>query len=267
MRISELPDFLKDSLSCARFILFNNPGTEEQYRHSFGGSGFFVTFNKTIYFITANHCVEARSHDDLYVPADQTLKDRTVVDFDFTFRSKCDDGDNTDQNDLRIYRTNLAEMPGSTRAKLIPFNLQRTLATSNCIGLEAVVLGYPFSYRSIDYERMTISGSPRVFYGKVLGPDHSQRNIFIVTREIDGPVIDDPNGLSGSPVFVIRPWMIQPQLYLAGMVLRGGTGVSKIDGIDCSTLRVISSNVIVGALKRLESSVLEANNKGLARPP
>jgi len=256
MRIRDLPIHERIPLSCTRVIIIKCSDYEGNILYRFTGTGFFIEFKGKIYFITANHCVVSAANGkrvpiaDLIIFVDFISTDRREnVEFDLCYKPCSNDGDNTDQNDLVIYRVNMNEIPIEVVKAISPFNFEQPVSSVLYQGIPVAIVGYPFEMREINYEEKRICTKIWVTHGAILKADSSQRNVFIVKYRCDSEIIN-ADGMSGSPVFAIHPSGMQ----LIGLVIRGGTGRECMGFKHYSTLRVIDASVLVEALFRLETT-------------
>ncbi len=82
-------------------------------------------------------------------------------------------------------------------------------------------VGYPGDRNLIDYEQNFFKRQPTAVWGEMCTPGMSDRLAF----KVSGSIVDDPDGMSGSPVFGITVDELQPKCFWAGIVANASSSV------------------------------------------
>lgn len=204
--------------------VFENTGSE--FGYSGFGTIFTAKFRGSYYAITAKHIIsEPWQTGDLRI----LLRghDHTVP-FD---RESIFPNDDQMINDLAIFRVDTGRLKS-----LPPPNLQFINLDSFCLPdykkLEDhlfMLCGYPGCRRSYDYVNKNISAGITIIEGTYI-PSKLQQGISTVKVNYDH--IDDPDGLSGSPVMLISAGTPM----FAGMVLRSTKTSELVHFIDANSI-------------------------------
>jgi len=214
------------------------------------GSSFLVANSNSYFWITASHVLSNSrgSVQSLRIfPSDQS---RVSLPFNEKYTIKRGLTDDEDHKDLFVLRIDLKEFDSFGDTPLVAQGIDRGMLPAEDLtrGDELWVIGYPSESNLIDYDSREIKNTRSVIRGVYRG-----RSISDHCHElgIESSIkLDTYDGLSGSPVFHMKPGTDRGQVVfyplLVGMLLRG-TASSAI-------AHFVSSNVIVSLIGLAEKN-------------
>lgn len=200
-----------------------------------GGTCFAVRFNERLFLITASHCLTNREGDPCIVGPDQQ---RFPIKQTFSLKSHSDCDDWADITCIAMYGRKHWPSLRPTDAINIDEILHQEITAKP--GDFLVLKGYPTSHTV--FESSKILRKPSLHLGFYGGPTADK---FCHFFDIFHPVIDDPDGLSGSPV-ILMDHTPERGVFptILGIVTRGGKGVQH--------LRFIGVDIIFQSLLNLD---------------
>ncbi len=223
---------LEDCLQCVHPLLVRKDGPEAYAKI---GTGFFIAALDRLFLLSASHCFSNSGYrpDQLAIVPRSRCREFVKFDRIWTGRSLApDQKDQTDKADFVVLNVNFTWTPDHVLADLRPFRLTplSCIDPTNPDVAEVIVCGYPGERAVIDNLRMVLEAGCVVFDVAKRKPDSSREHLHLL--HFTPEILSSPAGLSGSPVFALRPPESgDAQMSLAGIVVLGGTGMlGAIDG-------------------------------------
>lgn len=219
--------------------MFENEN-DPDFPYSLGGSCFLARFRNQLVLITAAHCLTGYSPDQLRVEGIENAEISLPLQRLYRMSApNIEDSAFTDLVILEVAQEQLSrdQQPLITAADLTGLRTQRRPMVQGKTPL--AIRGFPFAIRTIDYENRRIRKQGFQTDGVYDGTTDDQHTGFF--RYFETELIQDRNGMSGSPVFAFHQTPIGLHSWLAGMHVRG----NRVHG------RFIEAEVILQALERI----------------
>lgn len=191
---------LKDLEKCARPVLFEHDHDEAPYWKA--GSGFFVRHRKRLFFVTANHVMNACDVLALRVPTDQAGPD--FLPFDGETLDANPMAKDHDVSDIRVFRVAESELDSDRLRSICSIDLAEfACSTAGLqIGDPLIIVGFPGYCNWIDYEAKQVHTKPIMLEGSYAGPD--ERDGLHIFKFSPPSWFESLKGMSGSSVFLRR---------------------------------------------------------------
>jgi hypothetical protein len=264
MRITDVPH-----LGCAKPLLFDT-GLED-FPYAAGGSSFLILHRACLLLVTADHCLRNNRTKPSEVLVLDASDGRTFLTFDRVSVGKRSDDDEVDFVDFAIFRIRQDTVNPDQLRRLHPFPIsERTIIKPDDPRVRGLVArGFPLDLNAIDYEQQRIPQVSVTTPGVVESPDPSQAHMFIMRYAAHGtPVRHDTDGNGVSGGVVLAAVDEEPQVRLAGMVIRGGrtSGIWRFQSVRVlwSALRDLDRR---GEISPFRSDLGEALSELLPREP
>ncbi len=206
---------IADLCHTARPVCFDNK--VEDYDYSLQGTAFVIRFHGALFAVTAEHVLKQYRPDHVLIPYEEGSEH--FLPFDDAFRFRTQETEDTDHCDLAVFSVaeRLLDKTVFDETKVYDLDAERRFSVPD--GMKLVVHGFPDPINEVDYDahhlsmqRLSISGNAR---GK---------SRFLGIKELDfdsDAKMPTFSGMSGSPVFAIRPLNPkQSAAMLDGMLLR-----------------------------------------------
>ena len=223
---------LADLVECSLPLLAE--GKDDAYPYWFGGTCFLVRYQGDLFVVTANHCLKNKTKDEVRVqrhPASDTFLTLTAL---FTQHKEALHEDDPDQDDWAVLQV---EVMDSCDPTATPLDLDATPDATQLTGTKLVVRGYPKGLSGIDYDALKIRW--QAFAGSAAyegRPSWSERCHTLVLDDVAG--VESIDGLSGSPVFALKPEHGNKLSYsFAGMALRGSKESKLVHILEAPVVR------------------------------
>ena len=213
----------------SRPVIYEQDSSEYSYWGK--GSSFLVANSHNYYWVTASHVLKnmGGSADALRIfPSD---KSRISLPFNEQYTVNKGSANDEDYKDIFMLRLDLADFDKSGDAPLIGQDIEKGFMDACSLKQNDVlwIIGYPAESNFIDYDAYKINSTRSVIRAVYKGESISQH-----CHEIEfstSIILNDYDGLSGSPVFYMRQIIHEGEEVLfpllVGMLLRG-TASSKI---------------------------------------
>lgn len=220
---------------CVRSLMFDN--AHEDWPYSTGGTCFLVNHGGRRYLVTAHHCIESRTGEEVQVHADEGYQDGSLP-----LERRVDISEDQDlapmATDMVLLRLSESVASDEQRAAFDHLQLDDWYPKRSAPGASLLVVGYPRERKAVDYERRSFRHQKVIADAKYLQDEGNRLHRL----ELDVPQLKSPQGLSGSPVFAVE-WVggqLVPK-WLAGML---------IEATDTRpwTMRFVCASVLFGAL-------------------
>lgn len=205
-------------LNCSRQIFFENDS--EDYKYSGCGTCFIVSFRDSFYAITAAHVI--KSFEDEQVIILYNDKSDLFLPLKRVSIPNLKDIDDTDHQDIVIYKIENDKLEKNEK-----FTEYYTIENTNFSLFEEcckdnsnkiIISGYPHEINGICYENKIIKSQQFVISGNII---ENTRCRGLHRIKYDKPSrINNFDGLSGSPVFLLCPYSDYYELILIGILLR-----------------------------------------------
>jgi hypothetical protein len=218
-----------EMFNCVHPLIFEHDCAE--FRYSMLGAGFLVRFEHHLFFVTALHCFGNQE----VIPEQVRIKSHSgckeVIRFDRQYSGRSLFPDDPDRADLIILHANIEHTPAEVLEGISPFPLSAsTCCAPGTPDLHYRICGYPASLCGVDYDTLSITG--RIAFPSLQHAEPGTGIAHVHCFTYPTHECEDPNGLSGSPVFGISA--LDPKhslMQLVGLVIRGGNGnLYAIDG-------------------------------------
>jgi hypothetical protein len=226
---------LTELLECAKPLLFEDGW--QDYEYSGGGTFFLAKYERRFYGITAQHCLRGRDKNAIRLMLDEEApSSEKFMQLRSVHELNDPDTGPEDYSDVALLRIDEAELTDGQRVserflKLDKIRNQRVLLDP---GEKLVTRGFPNSLGAIDYDRRKIRVQALTFDGLYAGrTDASRVHRFQFS---DSTGVTDLNGMSGSPVFVLRQTEQGLRYLFGGMIIQGSTTAGVARFIDCGTI-------------------------------
>lgn len=231
-----------------RPVIFEQEHAEFPY--GVKGSSFLIANSHAYYWVTAAHVLSNMGGSVQSVRIFPSDHSRISLPFNEQYTITKGLADDEDYKDVSVLRIDLEKFADSGDAPLVAQDVDQGiwLAEDLTPGSELWVIGYPSESNFVDYYAEKISNTRSVLRAVYQGPsimDHCHE-----LRVESSVRLESYDGLSGSPVFHMRPRLSdgRTRLYplLVGMVIRG-TASSSI-------AHFVSSKIIVNVIVKAENN-------------
>ena len=214
------------------------------------GSSFLIANPRAFYWVTASHVLSnmVGSAQSLRIfPSDHS---QISLPFNEQYTIKRGLADDEDHKDIFVLRIDLNEFDSSGDVPLVAQDVDQGMLSAEDLkpDNELWVVGYPDESNFIDYDSRKLRNTRSVLRAIYRGPSISDHCHEL---KIESSIkLDSYDGLSGSPVFHMKPRAVNGEtlLYplLVGMLIRG-TALSE-------TAHFVSSSVIVSLISAAENN-------------
>jgi hypothetical protein len=220
------------------------------FPYTIGATGILIAAMGDFYVATTRHNIKGRQIDDLLVPYEES--GREFLPFEAAFGAAIiPDEEDTDYKDFILLKVARSLVAPETLVTPQWFDLHFGRHVPDLLpNDELCVAGFPKSIQSIEYDESHIRKQRLIADGIHIGQAESAHCNTIrfhdLTMVPDAAISEEPlSGLSGSPVFVMRPTSGSVVPYLAGMMLRATKS--------SSTGRFIHSYVLYRTLESIRA--------------
>lgn len=228
-----------DLVRCSVPLLWEN--SDDRFHYTVGATGFLVASCGDFFVITARHNIRGRAIEHLLVPF--RAEEREFLTFEAAYIPTTFDGEtDTDHSDFVVLKLAQNQTPKDWLVSDQWFDLHfgrhvPTLSEKDCL----LTAGFPMSLQTIDYDashlrrqRLVIGGT----YGGSAESSHCHCIQFSEMPNIPRPAVSDEplSGMSGSPVFAVKPSGKLKAICLAGVMVRATTSSSMGRFIHSSVL-------------------------------
>ncbi len=213
----------ENALKCAMLLMFEREELAD-FPYFLGGSAFCVHDDKSLWVITAKHCVEKFDVVPQNLRLLPHIENQAFLRPTEVVRPSAKFEDDQDHADFLLYRVSLSALNENDLNKLRPFSLSRqTAIRADDPKIQWFRFrGYPLAINSIDYEQKQIRTQAFDSHANFSSKDTSEHCYRLTYPRTDQ--LDDPNGLSGSPVVAVHGRYGDLDVALTGMIIRGGKG-------------------------------------------
>jgi hypothetical protein len=214
---------MNDLLGCVHPLLVDGD-TISEFPYWNIGTGFLIRFEGNVYLVTAKHCLQNHKAEPEQISIPVGSGSDEFILFDRIYRGDAEGAEDNDFADYVIMRAKAGSISEAHTSALNAFNLaaHSVILPENPKVKNLWIRGYPRVLNAIDYENKHISRKSFTFDGTYIGPSGSKHCHTL--EYTPHPEVDDPDQLSGSPVFGLIPAGMESTAKLAGMVISGGKG-------------------------------------------
>jgi hypothetical protein len=207
---------IADLCHAARPVCFDNK--IEDYDYSLQGTAFLVRFHGALFAVTAEHVLKQYRPDRVLVPYEEGSEH--FLPFDDAFRFRTQETEDTDHRDLAVFSVaeRLVEKAFFNEDKVYNLDAERRFPVPN--GMKLVVHGFPDPINEVDYDARHLVMQRLSISASACG---NSQWIGVKQLHFDSDAsMPTFSGMSGSPVFAIRPLnSSQSDAMLDGMLIRG----------------------------------------------
>ncbi len=216
---------LGDLLKCARPIIFED--NLEGYEYSGSGTFFFARYSGRFYGITAKHCLRDRDKDSIRLLLIDAPKGAELVPIRTLHTIEDPPEGMEDWADLAFMELRDESLTEAQKKApwFVDFDVLIRMGVSMRPGDVLVTRGCPSCIFRIDYEALKILTGFFSVDGTYAGRGIDKNTH--VFKFSDLSQIENPNGMSGSPVFKIKETEHGVDYWFAGVILRS----TKASGI------------------------------------
>lgn len=230
---------IADLCHSARPVCFDNKDAE--YDYSLEGTAFLVRLRGALFAVTAEHVLKQYRPDRVLIPYEEGSEH--FLPFDDAFRFRTQETEDTDHCDLAVFSVaeRLVDKALFDESKVYDLDAERRFPVP--VGMKLVVHGFPDPINEVDYDARHLSMQRLSISATACGNSR-----WIGVKELDFDADADMatfSGMSGSPVFAIRPLnRTQSAAMLDGMLIRGSPQSRHGFYIDAIIIRnVISEHI------------------------
>lgn len=221
-------------------MLFANLN-DADYEYSLGGTAFVGFYNGHYYAITAKHCLNDRKPEEVRI--ELSAESSAFLPFErmITINNAImPNGDCCDLAFFEIAHSKLREEELEILRLLdLSYLINYDLHLKSKVSMLALK-GYPYELGNIDYDGKTIARKGYLLDGIYAGPSE---DMFCSKIHFPPEVVQDHNGLSGSPVFFFERTSAVFDYHFAGIYIRANH--------DGTIGQFIDSNVVFRCLRQL----------------
>lgn len=177
--------------------MVENPAYPD-FPYHFSGTCFLVERKKKRYLVTARHCVDEVSKNNLFVL--KNLKSRECIGLTMSYRPRALHHRGEILEDVNQLDVVVFDVDVNSYSDVCPLQFDDNKFPSLNPADEVFSLGYPKQHNTIDYDASHIKLRQRCYVGLYSGQEDDFTHI--AKLEIEGDLLD---GASGSPVFSGTP--------------------------------------------------------------
>jgi hypothetical protein len=218
----------------------------------FGGTGFFVSFDSQIFFVTAKHVVTGHEHNQILVYSNDRMKKPVML---LKGIEPTPFSDGRDSGDIVVYPVKFMAAHRQLKHRLIafPLNAEPNGWKLHPHELEFFIYGFPKCEAELDYSTQILKSKRCMIFGQYLEQVPGERVHVLRFDEI--VVAQDINGYSGAPVFAHRKVIGVPsEVIFVGIVVRGTAKSRRVRFVDAS---IVLNLLKVGSSSEYHSVVFQ----------
>lgn len=227
---------LYDFVKCSLPLLAENEADDE-YPYWFGGTCFLARYRGELYVVTAKHCLHDKTKDEARVqrrPDSATFLTLSAL---CTQNDQARHPDDLDHDDWAVFLAVTPADDGDALGPILDFDTMANATLPPKDGEVLVVRGYPKVTCEINYDAQAIRWRAWGGTGRYQGrPGWSAVCHTMVLDDV--ALIESIDGLSGSPVFLMKPrGENRYEAFFAGMALRGDRDARLLHFLDATIVR------------------------------